>query len=238
MTKPTKPAAVDGPTLDDAADAQLFSSKTFAWVEYTPLAVQFMADSNDYVELAAAEVDADAMATEAGRAQAVERAAAAEHAATQAALSAAASAGNGIDASEAAHGATLQVDDDGAGTKILTLSSGQRGHVQTDLVGVNPSLDLSRYQIFPILLTGTTTFEFDLSGFGSMVGSEITFMVVIEQGGTAYGVDWTNGATQVIKSDNDTLPDLPIANQKGYFIISSIDAGATWTIARTMRFST
>lgn len=48
MTKPTKPTAVDGPTLDDAASPQVFSEKTFAWVEYTPLAVQYMSDSVDF----------------------------------------------------------------------------------------------------------------------------------------------------------------------------------------------
>lgn len=50
MTKPTKPTAVAGPTLADAANPQVFSTKTFDWVEYTPLAVQYIADSNDFVE--------------------------------------------------------------------------------------------------------------------------------------------------------------------------------------------
>lgn len=71
MTKPTKPTAVDGPTLDDAANPQVFSEKTFDWVEYTPLAVQYMADSNDYVEGVAATVDADATAVETARQQVV-----------------------------------------------------------------------------------------------------------------------------------------------------------------------
>lgn len=71
MTKPTKPTAVAGPTLDDAANPQVFSEKTFAWVEYTPDAVQYMADSNDYVEGLTADVDADATAVETARQQVV-----------------------------------------------------------------------------------------------------------------------------------------------------------------------
>ncbi|MDF3413292.1 hypothetical protein HKX54_02390 [Sulfitobacter sp. M57] len=129
MTKPTKPAAVDGPTLDDAADAQLFSSKTFAWVEFTPLAVQFMADSNDYVDLVAAAVDADAMATEAGRAQAVlkagEAAAAAVTAGEKAVL-----AGGARDAAQvfaALAGAAAGLDLSGMAGRGLRVNSAEDG---------------------------------------------------------------------------------------------------------------
>ena len=123
MTKPTKPTAVAGPTLDDAANPQVFSEKTFAWVNYTPEAVQYMADSNDYVEGVANTVDADATAVETARQEVSTNKAAVDTTKGQIDTikaqidlqEAAVVASTGLDVSAFNIGDLLQVVDDGAG---------------------------------------------------------------------------------------------------------------------------
>ncbi|GLQ26139.1 hypothetical protein [Sulfitobacter pacificus] len=231
MTKPTKPAAVDGPTLDDAADAQLFSSKTFAWVEYTPLAVQYMADSNDYVDLVAAAVDADAMATEAGRAQAVLKAGEAADSADEAAASetqaglyaAAAGASSPVDLTSSDFGDLLQVVDVGAGVKGLAMSS-QRLERSASFLGGTPSLNLAAAQFHYGTLTANTVFTFDVSGFGALTGEVIFFVLEITQDATLRtitfpaSVEWKGGAA----------PDVPAVGEKAVYTFASRDLGVTW----------
>ena len=231
MTKPTKPTAVDGPTLDDAANPEVFSTKTFDWVEYTPLAVDFMAESNDYVEGLTAEVDADATAVEISRAQVVllegqasDHADAAAESETQAALFAvAAGAASPIDLASSNIGDLLQVIDDDAGGKELAMSA-QRLENSASFTGTTPSLDIAADQYHHGTLTGNTTFTFDVSGFGTISGNAIFFVLEITQDSTIRtitfpaSVQWRNGLA----------PDTPATNATSLYTFMSRDGGATW----------
>lgn len=235
MTKPTKPAAVDGPTLDDAADAQLFSSKTFAWVEYTPLAVQFFADSNDFVELLASEVDADAMATEAGRAQAVQKAGEAAYSESQALLHAnAAGAASPIDLAASNIGDLLQVIDVGGGVKGLAMSAARFENF-TVPVGTTPTVLMHGIQGIKMTLTGNTVFNLDFADVPS--GVMKFFIVELTQAATVYSPTFTAtdnaAAAGVVEFVDATIPANPAANERATYYGYTMDGGATVSIGLT-----
>lgn len=134
--------------------------------------------------------------------------------ATQAALSAAASATTGINVDGYDFGAKLRIVDDGQGNKILALDSGVDQVRHITVTGTTPALDMSAAGSFHILLTGATTFSFDFTGLGDLTGRTFPFTLIVDQGATAYGISWPAN----VKWDNDTEPTPPAALQSGVYV--------------------
>lgn len=162
MTKPTKPTAVAGPTLADAANPQVFSTKTFDWVEYTPLAVQYIADSNDFVEAQADAAANNATASADSATASAASATASANSATASANSATESEGFKDSAQTAAAAAQAA-----AGLPSLVGNSGK-------VLSVNPAED---GVLWTVLNTQTTVETFTTSGTFTKEADDVAYLV-------------------------------------------------------------
>ena len=177
-------------------------------------------------------VDADATAVETARAQVATNKAAVDTTKGQIDTikgqidlqEAAVVASTGIDVSAFNIGDLLQVVDNGAGGKELSMSA-QRLENSAPFTGTTPSLNIANDQYFHGTLTGDTTFTFNLTDFGALSGNVIFFLLEVTQSATVrYVASWPNS----VEWQAVFPPPVFDIGTKNLIAFVSRDGGTTW----------
>ncbi len=84
------------------------------------------------------------------------------------------------------------------------------------------SLDLSAASVFDLTLSGNVT-SMALANVPPLAGGELTFVVRVTQGATAYSLAWFSGLSWL--TTGGTPPAAPAANKTVEYILSSLAAG-------------
>lgn len=228
MVKPTYDNAPDAPTRNSPTT---FRTRMDAFLAWIPGFKTFVDAANTHIDSQAdaAAASAGTATTQAGIATTqagIATTKAGEAAASEAQvelMEAAVIASTGIDVSAFNIGDLLQVVDDGAGGKELAMSA-QRLENSASFTGTTPSLDLAADQYHHGTLTGNTTFTFDVSGFGTLSGNAIFFVLEITQDSTVRTITFPAS----VEWDNGDPPDVPAEDATAVYAFISRDGGTTW----------
>lgn len=84
------------------------------------------------------------------------------------------------------------------------------------------TLDLSAASVFELTLSGNVT-GITLANVPALTGGELSFVVRVSQGATAFSLAWFSGVTWL--TSGGTAPPVPLANKTIEYIFSSSAAG-------------